>query len=76
MLRGGPKSIPALSLNALIITILRIVCTISFHSFVDLLCFFFSLVFAKPLYASVYVCLVVTCWERADLLALVCGVLL
>ena len=29
-----------------------------------------------PLYASVYVCLVVTCWERADLLALVCGVLL
>ena len=29
------------------------------------------LVFAMPLYASVY-----TCWERADLLALVCGVLL
>ena len=28
-----------------------------------------------PLYASVYMCLVVTCWERADLLALVCGVL-
>ena len=24
--------------------------------------------------ASVYVCFVVTCWERADLLALVCGV--
>ena len=23
---------------------------------------------------SVYMCLVVTCWERADLLALVCGV--
>ena len=23
--------------------------------------------------ASVYMCLVVTCWERADLLALVCG---
>ena len=22
---------------------------------------------------SVYMCLVVTCWERADLLALVCG---
>ena len=39
----------------------------------DLLCFF-CLVFAKPLYASVYKCLVVTCWERADLLALVCGV--
>ena len=36
---------------------------------------FFCLVFAVPLYASVYVCLVVTCWERADLLALVCGVL-
>ena len=27
-----------------------------------------------PLYAFVYMCLVVTCWERADLLALVCGV--
>ena len=26
------------------------------------------------LYASVYMCFVVTCWERADLLALVCGV--
>ena len=37
---------------------------------------FFCLVFAMPLYASVYMCLVVTCWERADLLALVCGVLL
>ena len=24
----------------------------------------------------VYMCLVVTCWERADLLALACGVLL
>ena len=27
-----------------------------------------------PLCASVYVCIVVTCWERANLLALVCGV--
>ena len=42
----------------------------------DLLWFFFCLVFAMPLYAFVYMCLVVTCWERADLLALVCGVLL
>ena len=41
----------------------------------DLLCFF-CLVFAMPLRASVYMCLVVTCWERVDLLALVCGVLL
>ena len=24
--------------------------------------------------SSVYMCFVVTCWERADLLALVCGV--
>ena len=39
----------------------------------DLLCFF-CLVFAMPLIASVYMCLVVTCLERADLLALVCGV--
>ena len=35
---------------------------------------FFWLVFAMPLCASVYMCLVVTCWERADLLALVSGV--
>ena len=27
-----------------------------------------------PLCPSVYLCLVVTCWERADRLALVCGV--
>ena len=39
----------------------------------DILCFL-CLVFAMPLYASVYMCLVVTCWERADPLALVCGV--
>ena len=42
-------------------------------SFVDLLCFF-CLVFAMPLWVSVYMCLVVTCWERADFLALICGV--
>ena len=41
----------------------------------DLLCFF-CLVFALPLCASVYICLVVTCWERANLSVLVCGVLL
>ena len=35
----------------------------------DLLCFFFCLVFAMHLYASVYMCLVVIFWERADLLA-------
>ena len=34
----------------------------------------FCLVFAMSLCASVYMCFVVTCWERADLLALVCGV--
>ena len=34
----------------------------------------FGHVFVMPLCASVYLCLVVTCWERADLLALVCGV--
>ena len=34
----------------------------------------FCLVIAMPLCASVYMCLVVTCWERADLLALVCDV--
>ena len=38
--------------------------------------FFFCFVFAMALYLSVYMCLVVTRWERAGLLALVCGVLL
>ena len=33
-------------------------------------------VFVIPLCASVYLCLDVTCWERADLLAFVCCVLL
>ena len=37
---------------------------------------FFCLVFAMPLYTSVYMCCVVIYLERADLLALVCGVLL
>ena len=35
---------------------------------------FFYLVFAMSLCPSVYMWFVVTCWERADLLALVCGV--
>ena len=35
----------------------------------DYLCIFVSHAFA-----SVHCCLVVTCWERADLLALVCDV--
>ena len=39
----------------------------------DLLCFF-SVVFALSLCASVYMCFVVTCLERPDLLGLVCGV--
>ena len=41
----------------------------------DLL-FFFCLVFAMSLCASVFMFFVVNCWERADLLALVYGVLL
>ena len=36
--------------------------------------FLFYIVFAMSLCASGYMCFVVTCWERADLLALVCGV--
>ena len=39
----------------------------------DLLSFFCH-VLVMPLSVSVYLSLVVTCWERADLLALVCGV--
>ena len=35
---------------------------------------FFCLVFVMPLCASVYLCLVVNCWEKADLLAFSCGV--
>ena len=35
--------------------------------------FFLSCV-VMPLWVSVYLYFVVTCWERADLLALVCGV--
>ena len=40
----------------------------------DILWVFFCLVFAMPLLASVYISLVVVCWEGAVLLALVCGV--
>ena len=36
--------------------------------------FLFCLMFAMSLCASVYMSFVNTCWERADLLALVCGV--
>ena len=35
---------------------------------------FFCLVFVMPLCVSAYLCLVVTCWERSDLLVLVYGV--
>ena len=38
--------------------------------------FLFCLVFAMSLCASIYMCFAVTCWERADPLALVCGVCL
>ena len=41
----------------------------------DHLCFF-CLVFVMSLCGPVYLCLVVTCWEMADLLALACGFLL
>ena len=44
-------------------------------SFVDHLCYFWC-VFVMLSCLSVYICLVVTCLERADLLALVCDVLL
>ena len=37
---------------------------------------YFCCMFVMLLWASDYCCLVVTCWERADLLALVYGVLL
>ena len=34
----------------------------------------FCLVFVMPLCSTVNLCLAVSCWEMADLLALVCGV--
>ena len=52
------KEIESISLNRLFVDRLWVFC----H------------VFVMPLCASVYLCLVVTCWEMADLLALVCGV--
>ena len=49
-----------------------------FYVFLSCVCYAFvcvtCLVFVMPLYVSVYLCLVVTCWERADLLDLVYGV--
>ena len=36
--------------------------------------FLFCLVFAMSLCTSVYMCFVVTYWEMADLLDLVCGI--
>ena len=38
------------------------------------LCFFLSFACYAFVHVCLCVCLVVTCWERADLLALVCGV--
>ena len=53
-------------------------CTGNFRSkAVLLLWIFYVFVLSSVCYvlcASVYMCFVVTCWERADLLALVCGV--
>ena len=43
-------------------------------SFVDLLCFFVLCLLCLCVRLFIIICLVVTCWERADLLALVCGV--
>ena len=41
----------------------------------DLLCFCFVLCLLCVCGRLFIMCFVVTCWERADLLALVCGVL-
>ena len=43
-------------------------------SFVIFFMFLFCLVFAMSLCASVYMCFLVISWEKADLLALLCGV--
>ena len=62
------KSLSALSFNALIIPILKIACTIIFHW---IFCGVFCVSCVSHAFASVHCCLVVTCWERADLLAFV-----
>ena len=50
---------------------------IFYRPFQDFFCgsfmFLFCLMFAMSLCTSVYMCFVVTCWERADLLDLICG---
>ena len=50
------------------------VCLQGGTSFVDLLCFCSVLCLLCFVRVCLYVLCVVTCWERADLLALVCGV--
>ena len=65
---GAVKLVKALQYNILLIVPRR-------YFFVDRL-LFFCLVFAMPFCACIYLHHVVTCWERADLLALVCGVYL
>ena len=60
-----------ISVQALVFDLAQLTCQKRFFgSFM----FLFCLVFAMSLCASVYMCFVVTCWERADHLALVCGV--
>ena len=54
-------------------------CSVTLNSYkaVLLLWIFYVFVLSCVCYVlctSVYMCFVVTCWERADLLALVCGV--
>ena len=57
----------------------RSIINLIIQELMDLLWIFYVFVLSCVCYgfgASVYMCLVVTCWERADLLALVSGVLL
>ena len=61
---GAVKPVEALQQNILLTVPRRYFFCVSFM-------FLFCLVFAMSLCASVYMCFVVTCWERADLLALV-----
>ena len=57
--------------------VIEIICSFQYvvlYFFCGSFMFFFCLAFAMYLFASVYMCFVVTCWERADLLTLVCRV--
>ena len=74
LLRGGPKKSPRTFIYCSYFSNPQDCVYNLLPFFCGSFMFLFCLMFAMSLCASVYMCFVVTCWERADLLALVCGV--